>query len=649
MTKNYIIGTGYLSKELSKQIDGSKIFTAKSFIKELKIINKSNKKFNLIINSFYSSRKLSNLNSYNVFIKKSLSEIAILLDNIKHRNIKKILYTSSSSVYGSINTTIKFSDKNNRYLYSSAKLLGEMMVKNFCNKTKINLSICRVFNLYGPKDNFSIISKFKSLLNNNTSKINIFNDGQSIRDFIHVKDVAAIYSKLLLKKSSEIVDIGTGRGLKILDIVKSLNFPKKNIIFKKDFSNEISNSVANTTKLLKLIKFPKFRNIERYLNIKKKINYTLSSKNNLIENILSGSVIYGAGYSGKILSKQLIEYKLENVSYFVDDDPQKIGTIINNIKVISFAELKKLSQKISIRNIIIAIPSLKSQFKDKIVKKLLSISSSVSILPEKNFYRFNKIRHNDLDEVSLDELFNKKNNDIKVSSLKNFKNKNILITGGAGSIGTEISRQLLNCNPQRVIILDHSELNIYRFNKKIDNKNIKLILGDINDTDLIKKIIIQNKIEFIFHAAAYKHVKFLEENVQGAVKNNIQGTHSILKAIKGKKIKLIFISTDKAVRPKNILGITKRIAELLIHFTFTEKDYHQSKYFIVRFGNVIGSDGSALPYFLNQIKRDLPIELTDKKMQRFFMSIKEACNLVLQCINLNNKNSIFFSRYGKAN
>ncbi len=647
MIKTYIIGSGYLSKELFKEIPNSEILNAKTFIKITSIINQSNKKINLIINSFYSSRKLNNLYSYKIFVEKSLSEIAEILDKIDPKKIKKILYTSSSSVYGSINDNIKISDQNNRYIYSSIKLSCEMLLKNFANKSNIDIDICRVFNLYGKDDNFSIISKLKSVLKNKKEKITIFNNGQSVRDYIHISDVAKIYRKLLLKKGSEIIDIGSGKGLKIIDLLRSLKIPKNKIILNNKFTSEISNSVANQKKLSKKIKLFKFKKIESFFNIKKQLHYYSINTQNLIENTLPGSIIFGAGFSGTILSKQLIDFNAEKISYFVDDDPKKIGKIINNINVISFEELKKLSHKTNIKNIIIAIPSLSEKNKEQLIKRLLPISSSISSLPEKKFYKENKINFYDLRNISLDEILNKKKGNLNLPDLKNFNDKKILVTGGAGSIGTEISRQLLNYNPRKVIILDHSEFNIYRFNKKIGDKKIKLILGDIKDTDLIEKIISKNKIDYIFHAAAYKHVKFLEENILSAVQNNILGTNSILKAIKGKKIKLVFISTDKAVKPKNILGLTKRIGELLIHFTFLDKDYQKSKYFIVRFGNVIGSDGSALPYFLDQIKKDLPIELTDRKMQRYFMSIKEACNLVLHCSNLKNKNSIFFLDMGK--
>ena len=198
-----------------------------------------------------------------------------------------------------------------------------MLLKNFSNKSKIDLDICRVFNLYGQNDNFSIISKIKSVLKNKNEKLIIYNNGQSVRDFIHVKDVSKIYKKLLLKKGSDTIDIGSGKGLRIIDIVDSLKIPKKRLFLKKNFKNEISNSIANQKKLLEKIKFFKLRDIESFFKIKKKLNYQSSDKENLIENILHGSIIYGAGYSGTILSKQIIDYKIDSISYFVDDDQKK--------------------------------------------------------------------------------------------------------------------------------------------------------------------------------------------------------------------------------------------------------------------------------------------------------------------------------------
>ena len=647
MYKTYLLGSGYLSSKLSNKIKNSEIVPSEKFNLKVREINKKNRKINLIINAFYSARKLNSLNSYKLFIKKSLLNISDIFDKINPRLVNKILYTSSSSVYGSVGGKAGIIDKNNRFIYSSFKLSAENLIKNFCNKNKINFDICRVFNLYGVNDNFSIISKLVKC-KKKKNKIKIFNNGESVRDFIHVDDIVFIYKKLLkLRGESNIFDIGTGKGVKIKNIISNLNLSNKKINFVKKKNFEIDNSIANNNFLKKKIRFKKFKNLETFLKIKK-LNYQNNNiQSNYIENTLFGSVIYGAGYSGKQLHKQFRQYDKDVVSYFVDDDPEKIGKTINEIKILSYEELKELSNKIHIRNIIVAIPSLTEKKRTNLFKKLLPITSVLSSLPEKKFYKKNKINLDDLNKISLEEILNKEVLDTKKIDFNSFKDKSILVTGGAGSIGSEISKQLLGTKLKRLLILDHSELNIYRLNQKIKSKKMQIILGNIQDTTLMKKIIHDKKIDYIFHAAAYKHVKYLEDNVYAAIKNNIFGTLSLLKASKHKKVHFTFISTDKAVEPKTVLGITKRIGEILITHYATYKNLKKSKFNIVRFGNVIGSDGSALPYFLNQIKQDLPISLTDKKMERYFMTIKEACELVLQSTKINTKNRILFLDMGK--
>tara|TARA_Y100000590_G_scaffold252145_1_gene283125 strand:- start:132 stop:2354 length:2223 start_codon:yes stop_codon:yes gene_type:complete len=646
MIKTYILGTGFLSNNLRKKVNNSKIYSATDFVKNLKKID-DNKKFNLIINTFYSSRKLNKIQSYEIFVKKSLSEVSLVIDKIGKKKINKIIYTSSSSVYGSVNNNIKVDDSNNRYAYSSLKLSAESLLKNFCDKKKIKLIICRLFNLYGGNENFSVISKLKDLKKNKIKKIKIFNKGESIRDFIHINDVTEIYKKLLISSKPDIYDIGTGQGIKIIDILNNLNIKKNRIIYEQTKNHEVDKSIAKNNSLLKEIKYKKFRKIENFLGIKKKIIGVIDKNLNYIEKNLIGSVIYGCGYSGKELAKQILAFDQNNISFFVDDDKKKIGKYFFGAKVISFKELKKIAKNVNLRNIIVAIPSLKKRKRILLIKKLLPLCNSISTLPEKSFYKEKKIEVEDIQKISLEEIFNRnflKTNKISTSG---FKNKNILVTGGAGSIGFEICKQLLDANPKKIIVLDHSEFNIYRLNEKLKNSKINLILGDIKDEQLIKKILDKYKIGFIFHAAAYKHVKFLEANILSAVENNIFGTLNILRAIKNKKINLTFISTDKAVKPRNILGITKRVGEILSQYFSKEKEYSNCRISIVRFGNVIGSDGSALPLFVNQIRQNLPISITDMKMKRYFMSIEEASRLVVQTSQIKLNGKIFVLDMGK--
>ncbi len=646
MNKTYIIGTGFLSNNLKKTIHGSKILSADEFIQNVDLINQK-KKINLIINSFFATNKLTNFSSYEKFANKSIFELSKILDLLNSKIINKIIYTSSSSVYGSINKNINITDDNNRNIYAGFKISAEFLIKNYCNKRSIDLSICRVFNLYGKSNKFSIIEKLKTAKKKN-NKITIFNRGLSSRDFIHIDDVVKIYKRILINvNGSGIYDVGTGRGITISEIIKNINLTKKNLIFKKKNTNEILDSIADNRNLIEKIQNFKFKKIEEYFGIRNKLKSKKLFNKNYLESKIIGSVIYGAGYSGKKIAQQMSSFDRYNISYFVDDDPKKIGTLIDNKKVISFKDLQNISQNFSIRNIIIAIPSLSSKKIMDLTKKVVPYCETISVLPEKKYFKKKQIYLTDIKDVSYDELFGKETLKVQYPTVEKFKNSRILITGGAGSIGTEITSQIAKSNPKEIVVLDHSEYNIYRISKNLKSQKLKLILGDIKDKNFVTNLIDKYKINYIFHAAAYKHVKFLENNTHSAVKNNIIGTYNLLEAVKGKKIKFVFISTDKAVNPKNILGITKRIGELLTQIYFLKKDYKLSKYLILRFGNVIGSDGSALPFFLTQIKNNQTITLTDRNMSRYFMSIKEACNLVLQSSVSKYSNKTLFLDMGE--
>ena len=284
MINTYIIGTGFLSNHLKKKILNSKIYSAQGFIKNINLINKKKQKFNLIINSFFSTKKLSDFNSYEMFVKKTIFETSKILDILNSNRLNKIIYTSSSSVYGSINNNINLKDDNNRKIYAGFKIASEFLIKNYCNKRDISLNICRVFNLYGKNNEFSIIEKFVDAKKNN-HKITIYNQGLSLRDFIHIDDVVKIYINILKKVSgSNLYDVGTGKGISISEIVNKLKFKKKNVIYKKNKINEIIDSIADNRELLKKIKNIKFKKIENYLGIKEVLKFKTISNKNYIEN-----------------------------------------------------------------------------------------------------------------------------------------------------------------------------------------------------------------------------------------------------------------------------------------------------------------------------------------------------------------------------
>jgi UDP-glucose 4-epimerase len=221
MIKTYILGSGNLSQQLKKKIYNSEVYSAKTFIKKINSFNKKIK-INLIINSFYSSMKLRDIKSYSLFVNKAHLEIAKVLDSLNPKILNKIIYTSSSSVYGISNNKVDLKDNYNRNIYAAFKFSGEFLIKNFCEKKNIKYTICRVFNMYGGNDKFSIIQKMKNAKQKKL-KIKIFNNGKSIRDYIHIDDVSLIYDQILKKKiNPNLYDIGTGKGVSLMEIVKNL-------------------------------------------------------------------------------------------------------------------------------------------------------------------------------------------------------------------------------------------------------------------------------------------------------------------------------------------------------------------------------------------------------------------------------------------
>ena len=363
--------------------------------------------------------------------------------------------------------------------------------------------------------------------------------------------------------------------------------------------------------------------------------------NNLIEDY----VIYGAGEAGKQIYSSLTTIK-KKVFCFIDDSLQKQNKTLFRKKIISQINFNKLLKKKKFKNLIIAIPTLSNKNFLKIKNIYKNKISNIEIIPLKNKLKSDFITLSDLSNLEINSIIRRDSKVINYKIIKNdFKRKNILITGGCGSIGSQLCRNLLNTKSRKIIILDNSEINLFHFKKEMMRfKNVKFYLGDILDKQLLKLIIKNEKINTIFHAAAYKHVNILEENIHSAIRNNILGTNNILQISKeSKKISVITVSTDKAVKPKSILGITKRISEL-IALSYNDK-YFDSK--VVRFGNVFGSQGSAIPTFIQQINENNPITITDKKVKRYFMTINEACFLLMLCVKVKNPKNVLIFDMGK--
>jgi len=362
----------------------------------------------------------------------------------------------------------------------------------------------------------------------------------------------------------------------------------------------------------------------------------------------NSTIIYGAGNAGIRLAKKL---KInQKIRYFVDDDFNKIGKKILNIKIISYKDLVLISKENKLLNLIVAIPSLSIIERNNLFKRLYSITDTITALPTNKELINDKIEIADLSKISFTEIINRKNFEIEYKKLKYLNKKNILVTGAAGSIGSELCRQLSKLNTSNLIFLDLSENSLSKLinSEKIQKKrNIKYLIGNILDTNSIKKIILKYNINIIFHAAAYKHVDLLEDNIVQAAKNNTIGTYSMLEAsrISNNKVKFVYISTDKAVKPIGILGYSKGFGEVICQNFFNK--IKKMDITIVRFGNVFASDGSYFDKITDQIKLKNIINLTHKKMERFFMSTEEACYLVLKSLTISSKEKLYILNMGK--
>ena len=370
---------------------------------------------------------------------------------------------------------------------------------------------------------------------------------------------------------------------------------------------------------------------------------------------LEPSLIYGVNESTINLLKILKQSHIYKVLGFVNEPNNSSNKItakeILGVKTYDRKNVDDLVKKHSIKNIIFTKDLNlfddieKDLILDKIFNHKLKVLTLNSILTSDSNNKEAVLKNVDIEDL----LKRKTILPIKDLLLKNNYKKNILITGAAGSIGSEISRQVFNLSPNKVILLDNNEFEIYNFNKKIiNNNNIKynFILGDINDEVLIQNILNNEKIDTIYHCAAYKHVPILEENVFACLKNNILGTYNLLKLSLQFNVKnFVFISTDKAVNAESIMGKSKRFCEIIIKSI--SKIDKRTKFSIVRFGNVLDSRGSVMPLFKEQIKNKTPITLTDFNMRRFFMTIPEAAELVIQTGALDSSADIFVLDMGK--
>jgi FlaA1/EpsC-like NDP-sugar epimerase len=361
-------------------------------------------------------------------------------------------------------------------------------------------------------------------------------------------------------------------------------------------------------------------------------------------------VIYGSGSAGRKLASSLKASKKYNLIAFIDDDLEKNGNYINNIKVVSYSKIQNLITTKNVTEVFIALPLISRNQRLKIVNKLNKLSILVRTIPSFSELVEGRVKINDLLQINTNELLGReiaKSNDmllkIKIS------NKVVLVTGAGGSIGSELCRQILALKPLKLILFDISEVGLYHIDLELRSMNSSIeiisVLGSVRDKKRMIDVFRSFNVSTIYHAAAYKHVPLVESNPLEGTLNNVMGTlFAAQAAISANVETFVLISTDKAVRPTSIMGAGKRIAELILQAFAKEKNL--TCFTMVRFGNVLNSSGSVIPLFIKQIRDGGPITVTDVNMVRYFMTIPEAVELVIQAGAMGNGGDVFILNMG---
>jgi len=364
-------------------------------------------------------------------------------------------------------------------------------------------------------------------------------------------------------------------------------------------------------------------------------------------------LIVGAGSAGEGLARDMI--RRSDAGYhpvaFIDDNLRKKGREIHGVRVLgTIKDIPEISRQNNIELIIIAIPSLGSKRLREVVEYCEEVGVPSYILPSMPDVIEGRVNINSLRKLSLEDLLGREPISLDWQSIKDvIQEKTVLVTGAGGSIGSELCRQIAKLNPGTMILVEHSEYNLYAVSMELGQLfpgiNKKDCLIDVKDKGSINQLFRQYAVDVVFHAAAYKHVPLLEDQLLVAIRNNIIGTMSVAEAAANHQVKkFILISTDKAVNPANVMGLTKRAAEVFCQYFNTKVDMQMM---IVRFGNVLGSTGSVVPLFQKQLAQGGPLTVTHSEVERFFMTIPEACQLILQAATLGTGSEIFVLDMGE--
>ena len=410
------------------------------------------------------------------------------------------------------------------------------------------------------------------------------------------------------------------------------------------------------------------------------VRYWLGSINNVQKSFHRAqpiALIYGAGSAGRQLATGLSSNKEMLVKGFIDDDPHLQGSTINGISVHPNTGLNDLIHRLDVTDVLLAIPSASQDRRSEIIASLNGCGVRVRTLPGLIDLASGRVRISDLHDLDMNDLLGRAVVPPEVELLeKNIRNQVVLVTGAGGSIGSELCRQIINLSPKSLILLDSSEHSLYLIYEELKKTvtrlkgdhlanggndqdslshpvlPIKLVacLASVRDSDILPKIFRAHQPNTVFHAAAYKHVPLVEQNPAEGIRNNVFGTFTCAQAsLECGVSNFILVSTDKAVRPTNVMGASKRIAELVLQAMaeVSVKGDHSTNFSMVRFGNVLGSSGSVAPLFSAQIAAGGPITLTHSEVTRYFMTIPEAAQLVIQASSMAVGGDVFVLDMGE--
>jgi FlaA1/EpsC-like NDP-sugar epimerase len=368
--------------------------------------------------------------------------------------------------------------------------------------------------------------------------------------------------------------------------------------------------------------------------------------------IKNNVLIYGAGSSGRELANALQTSSDYNLVAYLDDDIKIIGSYVNNIRVYASLNPSVLIKKYNIKEVFLSLPSISRKQKNQIIEDFSNLSVLVKSLPSFTQLTRGKIKIDDLLQVNIVELLGRDSVEPDKKLLQvNIYNKVVMVTGAGGSIGTELAKQITLLKPKKLILFDLSEHSLYLVEQSLLNSTkseivILPVIGSILSSERVNSVIAHFNVQTIYHAAAYKHVPLVEFNQNEGILNNSIGTMITAQAAINQKVStFVLISSDKAVRPTNTMGASKRVSELILQAL--AKEDHSTCFTMVRFGNVLNSSGSVIPLFEKQIRNGGPVTVTDINIVRYFMTIPEAVELVIQAGAIASGGDVFVLDMGK--